>query len=513
MFRYVVAFVAAALSVAAGAAEPVWHAAETQHFIIYSKSPQTRIEQLATDLESYDKLIRMATNISDDIQPVKVRVYEVDGMNDVQKALGIDGTSGIAGFYTSNSLGPYLVTPHSIDSGIDPEFTAAIVLHHEYAHHLMLQYFPVAYPSWYVEGFAELIGASKVMDDGRIGYGMPAKYRSHDIAGVDWVPLQELLTREKVYGLDTYAQGWAVTHFFTFDKTRSQQFRQYLAALNSGESLADAAKVFGDLDKLDREARAYVTSSSFEYRPVKVDIAKPVIRSMRTLSTGEAALIPEVIAYDDTDLNQIEKKGVRDHDLMLRQHNLERTRELVQQYPNDPFALRFLSEIEYSVGNYAQSEAAADRLLAINPDDVHGLARKAMAMAVQAKNLPAAEKSATLEQARSMATKANHLDTQDPLPLLAYYETFHEAGEQAPPVAVEGLRQVVSTDPRATVPRELLVDELAAERQWAEAIGWLSPLADDPHNSPVRDSARTKIAWLKSQLAAQGQSQPAQAAK
>ena len=511
MFRFFVAFVAAALSVAAGAAEPVWHAAETQHFIIYSKSPQQRIEQLATDLESYDKLIRMATDINDNLPPVKVRVYEVDGMNDVQKALGIDETSGVAGFYTSNSLGPYLVTPHSIDAGIDPEFTAAIVMHHEYAHHLMLQYFPVAYPSWYIEGFAELIGASKVMDDGRIGYGMPARYRSHAIAATNWVPLQELLTHEKVYGLDTYAQGWAVTHFFTFDKKRSQQFRQYLAALNSGQSLADAAKVFGDLNQLDREARSYVTSSSFEYRPVKVDIAKPVIQSVRTVSAGEAALIPEVIAYDDTDPNQIEKKGIRDHDLMLRQHNLERTRDIVQQYPNDPFALRFLAEIEYSVGDYAQSEAAADKLLAISPNDVHGMARKAMTMAIQAKNLPASQKAAVLEQARSLASKANHLDTLDPLPLLAYYETFHEAGEQAPEVAVNGLRQVVSTDPRATVPRELLVDELASERQWAEAIGWLSPLANDPHNSPVRDSARTKMAWLKSQLA--GKAPAVQAAK
>ena len=62
-FRIVVAVVAAAIGVSA-AAEPAWQAAETQHFIIYSKSPQKRIEELATDLESYDKLLRMATNIS-----------------------------------------------------------------------------------------------------------------------------------------------------------------------------------------------------------------------------------------------------------------------------------------------------------------------------------------------------------------------------------------------------------------------------------------------------------------
>ena len=501
MFRTLIALVAASLSVAAVAAEPAWTASETKHFIIYSKSPPERVRDLAIDLERYDKLIRMATNIAEDRESAKVRIYEVDGLKEIRDALGVEDDSPIAGFYTANALGPFLVTPRKTGY-VGPYFDAELVRHHEYAHHMMLQYYPEAYPQWYTEGFAELIGSSKVMDDGRIGYGMPARQRGDQIA-VDWAPLQEILTKEKPWGVDPYGQGWAVTHFFTFDKTRAAQFRQYLAAINSGQSLADAAKVFGDLNALDREARAYVTGSSFEYRPVKVDIALPVIQSTRTLSPGEAALIPEVVAFQDDDLNQIDKKGVRDHELARRQRNLDRTREIVQQYPNDPYALYFLGEVEYSMGNYAQSQAAADRLLAINPNDVHGLARKAVDMATLARNLPAEQKSARLAEARSMAIKANHLDNLAALPLLAYYETFHEAGEQAPADAVNGLRQAVSTEPRDTHARELLVDELASERQWAEAIYWLGPIANDPHDSPVRESARTKMAWLKSQLAGQ----------
>lgn len=190
MFRTIVAFVAAAFAISASAAEPTWEAAETQHFIIYSKSPRDRIEQLATDLESYDKLLRMATNINSAIEPVKVRIYEVDDLEDIRDALGQDYTSAVAGFYSSNSLGPFLVTPRRLPSYVDKDFTAPMVLHHEYTHHFMLQYFPAAYPGWYTEGFAELIGSSKVMDDGRIGYGMPAKQRGHDIA-VDWAPLHK----------------------------------------------------------------------------------------------------------------------------------------------------------------------------------------------------------------------------------------------------------------------------------------------------------------------------------
>ena len=63
MFRTLIALIAASLSVAAVAAEPAWTASETKHFIIYSKSPPERVRDLAIDLERYDKLIRMATNI------------------------------------------------------------------------------------------------------------------------------------------------------------------------------------------------------------------------------------------------------------------------------------------------------------------------------------------------------------------------------------------------------------------------------------------------------------------
>src|SRR5687767_471369 len=82
-----------------------WQAAETEHFIIYSESPRAGIEKLAERVESYDKLMRMATSIPEDKAPVKVRIYEVAGMGLIQDALGLGG-SGIAGFYDSNALGP-----------------------------------------------------------------------------------------------------------------------------------------------------------------------------------------------------------------------------------------------------------------------------------------------------------------------------------------------------------------------------------------------------------------------
>ena len=285
----------------ATAAQADWRAFSTSHFIIYSESDDKAVEQLARSLETVDGLMRMATGLGTDVEPVKVRIYQVGDEGDVQRAIGETG-SGIAGFYSSNILGPFAVTPRHMTFQ-QGDFTTDLVLHHEYAHHFMLQYFPGTYPGWYTEGFAELIGSSRIMRDGTIAYGYPAKHRGDEIS-FDWYPLQDLLLTppEKIHGMDWYGEGWALTHFFTFSKTRSKQLREYLAALTAGKSRADAAKVFGDLGDLNREASAYLRAGSFTYRAVRVPIHEPVIQAVRALSPGEAALVPETIAFRDDDL-------------------------------------------------------------------------------------------------------------------------------------------------------------------------------------------------------------------
>lgn len=505
MLKSIVALVAAVLSVAADAASGRnWQAVETEHFTIYSKSPPERVAKFATDVESYDKLMHMATGRGDGKDVVKVRIYEVDGTDDIERALGVSNT-GIAGFYDSNILGPYLVTPRTIDFETSAVFTPGLVLHHEYAHHFMLQYFPAVYPDWYVEGFAELIGSSKRLDDGRIGYGMPATHRGHDIA-IDWIPLQELLVKEKLTGLDTYGQGWALTHFFTFAPQRTKQFRAYLDALTAGKSMKDAAQAFGDLGDLNREARRYVTAGSFSYRPVKVDIIQPVIRSTRPLSAAEAALIPEVIAFRDEPLNAYQKPGARERERKQREANLDRIRKKAQLYPDDAFALYFLAEAENAAGNYAQALSAVDRLLALQPNHVRAMARKSMLMSRQASTLQGAARAALAADARNWAVKANHADTIDPLPLLAYYESYRQIGEKAPEQAVEGLMQAVSTLPKNADLRLRLVNELEGSGRYAEAIGWIIPIANDPHDSPMRSAAREQVDRLRQKL---GQAQVA----
>jgi hypothetical protein len=484
-------------AVLAQSADANWRAYETPHFVIYSESDLARVDELATRLESYDKLMSMATGIEEG-QPVKVRIYEVANLEDVETAVG-QPNSGIAGFYDSNSLGPFLVTPRKT-SGTGRYFTPELVLQHEYAHHFMLQYFPAIYPTWYVEGFAELIGSSMPMDDGRIGYGMPAKHRGHDILGY-WVPLQDLLTKEKVTYLDTYGEGWAVTHFLTFDNERSKELRAYLTALGQGKSMEDAARAFGDLGKLNSEARQYVGAGSFPYKPVKVEIQRPVLQKSRDLSAAEAALIPEVIAFRDDDLTAIRKSSDRDREQKLRLDNLQKIREVTARFPNDPAALHFLAVAERTSGNRTEALAAANRLLTVQPGHKGGMVEKSLDLSALAGTLSGSQKEATAKEARALAVKANKTDPDDPLPLLAYYQSFNLIGATPPAIAVKGLIEVVQTLPRDTNARQLLVDRFAADRNWRAAIAVLQPVANSPHDSPLRTAAREQMERLQARLA------------
>jgi tetratricopeptide (TPR) repeat protein len=509
MMNWLMKFVALiALAVGAGSARAEWKAAETAHFVIYSDSSDKEIEKLAARLESYHKLMLMATGVAEDVDPVKVRIYEVASTHEVGAALGLTD-SGIGGFYTSNVLGPFAVTPRKMYFHV-AGFTPELVLHHEYAHHFMLQYFPASYPGWYTEGFAELIGSSKMLDDGTIGYGMPAKHRGNEIAA-NWVSLEDLLTKDRVRGLDAYGQGWALTHFFTFDKARADQLRRYLHAISTGKSRAEAAKVFGDLGALNREARRYVTTGSFIHKRVKPQIERPAVKSLRRLSPAEAALIPQTIALSDEDLSLYRKASDRKREQELRDRNLARIRETAGRFPNDPYAIHLLAEAEWIAGNHAAAEAAADRLLALQPGHVRGMVRKSMSLARAAGALSGAARTAKAAEARKLALKANAADPNDPLPLLAYYQSFKLAGETPNRQAVDSLAQAVHTLPRDLTIRQLLVDEFAAQKKWAKAIEWLTPMANSPHESPRREAAREQMAKLQAELAREkGETPPSQ---
>lgn len=484
----------------ATAARAEWRRYETAHFVIYSESDPARINELATDLESIDGLMRMATGLLQDEEPVKVRIYELGDEGEVQAALGqID--SGVAGFYRSNAIGPYAVTTRKAYSATG-SFTARIILHHEYAHHFMLQYFPATYPGWYSEGFAELIGATKFLDDGRLAYGFPAKHRG-DTINFEWVSMRDILTTppEKMRPWNVYGQGWAMTHFLTFNPARAKQLRQYLGALNSGKSREEAAKAFGDLDALNREAHLYLTRGQFDYRPVSVPIQSPVIQNVSLLSAGEAALIPETIAFEDDDLRAYRKESSRERERDRRAKVLARVIAKAQRHSSDPYPWELLAQMHYANGDYQAAGTAADRLLSLRPASVRGLTLKSLAISRSSTGLDAAARQRKAAEARALAIRVNKGDPDDPLAYVAFYESYRIAGGNIPANAIDGLMAAVGKLPGNASIRQILVDEYVRQKRWSSAMRVLLPLANSTHDTPLRQAAREQMAQLQAEAA------------
>jgi tetratricopeptide (TPR) repeat protein len=300
--------------------------------------------------------------------------------------------------------------------------------------------------------------------------------------------------------MDWYGQGWALTHYLTFTKGRSQQLRQYLAMLTAGKSPQEAASAFGDLDQLNREAHAYVTRGQFDYRPAEIPIRKPVIERVEAISPAEAGLIPDTIAFNDDELALYRKSSDREKERGRRARVLAHIRSQVARYPNDPYALYLLAEAENASGNTAAAEAAVDRLLAVRPSDVRGMVRKSLLLSQAAAKLGGAARQQKAAQARQLSVAANKADPNEPLALVAFYQSFHSSGAAVPRNALEGLEAAVATLPGNTGIRQMLVDEYAAERRWADAIRALAPIANDTHESPLRQAARERMGQLKAEL-------------
>jgi len=493
MLRLLISTLALLLAFAApGVAHAEWREAETAHFRIYSSGGEQQLRRFAERLETFDALLRRLASVPASVEPVKVRVFLLETEDQVRRAYRGSATS-VSGFYTVNMEGPLAVSPRRTDGG-DSIFGPEIVLFHEYAHHFMLQYFPVSYPAWYVEGFAEMASTAVPVSGGKMAFGKPASHRQYSLTASRWVPVSQLLTQNYAQfpkDGDFYGQAWVLSHYLTFAPARKGQIYRYLGALAAGRPQADAAReIFGDVEALNRETRHYLDGRSFGYAPIEVPHPAPDSIRLRLLSPGEASLIDEMAAFRD----HIDKKE--------RDSWLAAIRAKTARYPADPRVLQFLADAEYAAEDYPAALATADKWIALAPNSVHAMTRKATILLEQADALEGAARTAKIALARTLIVAANKIDPDDSKTLVAFYEAYRISGERPPQVALDALKQAVGTMPQAYRPRMLLATALANQGKFDEAIFYLGPIAYDPHPSDGQQAALNMIGQLRQAMAA-----------
>jgi tetratricopeptide (TPR) repeat protein len=468
-----------------------WRRAETEHFIFYSDGSEKALREDAIKLERFDTLMRLLTKIDKDEGTSKLTIYFVSSTSRVQ-SLYSGPVKSIAGFYSTNPGGVLAVVPRSAEAytGGSNKFADIedVILFHEYAHHLMLQYFPAAYPAWYVEGFAEFIGNARVERDGTMSYGIPNISRAPSLFLGVQLPIEKLLTA-RVTDLkgdaigSLYARGWALTHYLNFDPTRKGQLKTYMDAIGKGKASLDAAREsFGDLKQLNRALDHYI-SGKLRYTKLANPFPEPKAFSIAQLSEAES----------DTVLLRV--KLARGTSPKEREPIAQELRKLAALHPGNAVIATSLAEAELDLGNDVASGQAADAALKIMPLSSRALLWKGLSLArplVLAKDHDAVRWKA----ARSWIVKANRADPNDPLPLFENYLSYSQAGAAPTEIAIMGLARAVALVPQEDVLRFTYASALAGQKKYDEAIAILGPVANDPHGGDSAEAAQKLIAAI-----------------
>lgn len=477
---------AAGLLVGTTPAHAAWQEAKSKHFIIVGDTDPAELGEYAKKLERFDQAVRMARGMGDPAltDSGRLRIYF---LKNVDQLVDLTGGYGILGQYIGRASGTYAFVS-KIKGKDERDFNSDIVFFHEYAHHLMLQNWAAALPTWFVEGFAEFFGTAKINDDGSVILGSALNHRAYSVhANQHDLYFSEMLGGTP-QGLTAwqmeimYSRGWLLTHYLTFEPSRRGQLDRYIAGIQQGQNALDAARAaFGDLRKLENELDKYADAKEIKGVVIRPDPAKIGTISVRSLAPAEAALMPIRMRSD---------YGVSEQTARIV---AGRARKLAAAYPSDAFAQSVLAEAEYDADYFDASEHAADRALTTDPNNVHALIYKGRAEMARAKTAPA---TVDWSKVRALFAKANRLDTENAEPLMLYYRTFKESRATPTPSAVNGLLYALVLAPQDSGLRWLAVRQFLTDHRLKEAKQALAPMAFEPHSERTRTLADQVVAAI-----------------
>lgn len=478
-----------ALVLNANTAHAVWRKAVSDHFIVYSEANESKLRKEVIGLERFDHLLRARTGVADMFVQNKLTVFFVRDVGTVKDVYRGKNTE-VAGYYRPTLDGAMAVVPRVTGGYGKLSLQPKTILFHEYAHHLMFQYFfSAAYPAWYVEGFAEFMSMTDFHDDGQADLGLVPYYRGHALLLGKKIPIERLLTAsvselESSEGEEFYGRAWALYHYLTFSTSRAPELNTYLDAVAQGEDLlAAASKAFGDLTKLDQQLDHYI-KGRISYVSIGTLIPAARTLTVSTLSKAESAamLLRIAMAGEDT---RAEGETTA---LALR--------KIAARYPDDGEVATLLAEAEHDAGHWQASSDAADTALRINSTSARAMLWKGRAIMAllddQGKDDPA-----RWGDARSWLIKANNTDTEYAAPLVSYYQWYRMQDKEPPAIAIAGLSKALALVPQASELRIEYALALATQKQFRKAINVLQVIANNPHGDGSSESVRNLISKIR----------------
>lgn len=414
-----------AVTMIAPPAQAEWRVAETENFIYYSEAPPEELRETVGRMQIFDKLVRGLTGNTRPPSPLKVVIYEVADMDEVNKTFPFP-SQGVGGYYNSTTQGPFLVTFRNnlrtsgksmLKTNQESRAWGPQVRQHEYLHHYMYQYFNTNYPSWYSEGFAEYYGTMAFPEPNVIEIGHAPFFRVDAIRSGSWLHVEKLLTAKSYADVGDslgllYAEGWLLTHLASSKPERGEQLTAYLNAVAAGTPYDKAAKdAFGDLDQLDRDLRKHLNG----FQALRMSLKPQDNSSIRVQELG--AMESELMRY------QIRLySGYEYGDLPNIISFVEKIRA---QQPDNLMGLRVQVQLENLADKHQDALKTATRLLALQPGDMTGLTHLGIA---QAGVLTPQSDDAVWEAARASLREAITASATAVEPRVALFQTYLDQG-------------------------------------------------------------------------------------
>lgn len=358
-----------------------------------------------------------------------------------------------------------------------------------FAQNYLMTYFPAAYPRWFVQGFGELF-STLVADKDFVDYGQRPEGYFKILDRYGDYPVKDVLNGRYLSGEGrawTPYHAWRLVHFFYFSKTWKPRLDRYLADIAAGVDPKQAARAFGNPRELQRAVMLF-RGSKAPYDRLTFPADRAPEPAVRRLTRAEAGLIRGRLELGA----RIEVPAAgpeREKALARRAAWLEQLRGNATRFPDLIENQLLLAEAECRADNSDQCLAAADRALAQAPSDTRALVWKGTALSQLASRAPAAERPKKLAEARGFLVRANRLDPEGILPLIAYYDSFATAGDRATDAAVGGLYKVVQSVPAAPTSRLALGRELVERDLKDDARDTLLPVAKGPFDTPEQPAA------------------------
>ena len=448
-----------------------WHEARTEHVTVYGDMSPDALRSYAERLELFDAALRRITSAR---ETPRVTIYVLPSMADIRR---LAGGSSVAGFYTASAQSAQIFLSHADPSqGHSFGMRPAHILFHEYAHHMLLSNVDEYLPGWANEGMAELFSTVRIDNEG-LTFGAPSLNRGFGANSMNRMSLEELLLSDSrrlspEQNEQKYSRGWLLIHYLLLSGNRPGQFARYVTLLNQAVPVLDAARqAFGDLGALDREFDRYRRAPRFQgFRVTRAQLGGTPQVTTRRLQPGEAAIMP---------LRIESAAGV---DAREAQALLGPARAVAARFPQDSYVQRALAEMEWDAGNLNEAEAAADRAIALDPNNLEAFGYKVRVLGRRAFTGNGGARG--WREVRTWISRANRTNPNYALPLVQYYDTFIASGEPVTDVARNGLLRALILVPQDSSLRVRVAMDRLRAGDMASARRALAPIAFSAHSGP-----------------------------